>query len=76
LNVSSWNADDGLRVALGCGPESYEIPIETPIQPKLDVTPLQRVLVVGLPNFLSALSSQEDPRHPRPPEVTSTARST
>jgi hypothetical protein len=25
----------------------YEIPIETPIQPKLDVTPFQRVLVAG-----------------------------
>jgi hypothetical protein len=34
-------------LALGCGPESYEIPIETPIQPKMDVTPFQRVLVVG-----------------------------
>ncbi|MCU1385068.1 MAG: hypothetical protein JWL71_3765, partial [Acidobacteria bacterium] len=33
--------------ALGCGPDSYEIPIETPIQPKMDVTPFQRVLVVG-----------------------------
>jgi hypothetical protein len=33
--------------ALACGPSYYEIPIETPIQPKLDVTPFQRVLVVG-----------------------------
>ncbi len=33
--------------ALACGPDYYEIPIETPIQPKLDVTPFQRVLVVG-----------------------------
>ena len=33
--------------ALGCGPDSYEIPIETPIQPKMDVSPFQRVLVVG-----------------------------
>jgi hypothetical protein len=33
--------------ALACGPDSYEIPIETPIQPKMDVTPFQRVLVVG-----------------------------
>jgi len=30
-----------------CGTNYYEIPIETPIQPKLDVTPFQRVLVVG-----------------------------
>lgn len=32
---------------LACGPVSYEIPIETPIQPKLDVTPFQRVLIAG-----------------------------
>jgi hypothetical protein len=30
-----------------CGPAFYEIPIETPIQPKLDVTPFQRILVAG-----------------------------
>ena len=30
-----------------CGTNYYEIPIETPIQPKLDVTAFQRVLVVG-----------------------------
>jgi hypothetical protein len=34
-------------LALACGTNYYEIPIETPIQPKLDVTPFQRVLVVG-----------------------------
>jgi hypothetical protein len=33
--------------ALACGPDTYEIPIETPIQPKMDVSPFQRVLVVG-----------------------------
>ena len=33
--------------ALACGTSYYEIPIETPIQPKLDVTPFQRVLVAG-----------------------------
>ena len=33
---------------LACGgPTTYEIPIETPIQPKLDVAPFQRVLVAG-----------------------------
>jgi hypothetical protein len=32
---------------VACGTNYYEIPIETPIQPKLDVTPFQRVLVVG-----------------------------
>ena len=34
-------------LALACGPDSFEIPIETPIQPKMDVSPFQRVLVVG-----------------------------
>ena len=34
-------------VAMGCGPSYYEIPIETPIQPKMDVSPFQRVLVAG-----------------------------
>ena len=33
--------------AIGCGTNYFEIPIETPIQPKLDVTPFQRVLVAG-----------------------------
>ncbi len=33
--------------ALACGPDYYEIPIETPIQPKMDVSPFQRVLVIG-----------------------------
>jgi hypothetical protein len=32
---------------IACGTSYYEIPIETPIQPKMDVTPFQRVLVVG-----------------------------
>src|SRR5262249_39602619 len=34
-------------VAIGCGTTYYEIPIETPIQPKMDVSPFQRVLVAG-----------------------------
>jgi hypothetical protein len=35
-------------VALACGgASSYEISIETPIQPKLDVSPFQRVLIAG-----------------------------
>ena len=34
-------------LTMACGADYYEIPIETPIQPKLDVTPFQRVLVVG-----------------------------
>jgi hypothetical protein len=33
--------------AFACGPDYFEIPIETPIQPKMDVSPFQRVLVVG-----------------------------
>jgi len=34
-------------VTLACGTDYFEIPIETPIQPKLDVSPFQRVLVAG-----------------------------
>jgi hypothetical protein len=34
-------------IAIACGTDFYEIPIETPIQPKLDVSAFQRVLVVG-----------------------------
>jgi hypothetical protein len=34
-------------VGIACGTDYYEIPIETPIQPKLDVSPFQRVLVAG-----------------------------
>jgi len=34
-------------VAAACGTDYFEIPIETPIQPKLDVSPFQRVLVIG-----------------------------
>ncbi len=34
-------------VTLACGTDFYEIPIETPIQPKLDVAAFQRVLIVG-----------------------------
>ena len=32
---------------LACGPSLFEIPIETPIQPKLDLSAFQRVLVAG-----------------------------
>ena len=34
-------------VTLACGPALYEIPIETPIKPKMDVSAFQRVLVAG-----------------------------
>ena len=37
----------GAAAMLACGPETFEIPIETPIQPKLDVSAFQRVLVAG-----------------------------
>jgi hypothetical protein len=33
--------------AAGCGVSYFEIPLETPIQPKLDVTAFQRVLIAG-----------------------------
>lgn len=32
---------------VACGPVSFEVPIETPIQAKLDVSPFQRVLIAG-----------------------------
>jgi hypothetical protein len=32
---------------VACGPETFEIPIETPIRPKLDVSAFQRVLIAG-----------------------------
>jgi len=34
-------------MTIACGADFYEIPIETPIQPKLDVTAFQRVFVAG-----------------------------
>ena len=34
-------------MVMACGPDTYEIAIETPIQPKMDVSPFQRVLVAG-----------------------------
>ena len=34
-------------MTLSCGTNYFEIPIETPIQPKLDVSAFQRVLVAG-----------------------------
>jgi hypothetical protein len=34
-------------VAAACGPSYFEIPIETPIRPKMDVSAFQRVLVAG-----------------------------
>ena len=33
--------------AAGCGASIYEVPVETPIPAKLDVSPFQRVLVAG-----------------------------
>jgi hypothetical protein len=32
---------------IACGPETFEIPIETPIKAKLDVSAFQRVLIAG-----------------------------
>jgi hypothetical protein len=43
--------------AVACGTDFYEIPIETPIQPKLDVSAFQRVLVAG---FVSGGSEDVD----------------
>ncbi len=44
-------------LAVACGTDFYEIPIETPIQPKLDVSAFQRVLVAG---FVSGGSEDVD----------------
>src|SRR6266850_1073479 len=37
----------GAALMVACGPSYFEIPIETPIQPKLDVSSFQRVLIAG-----------------------------
>jgi hypothetical protein len=37
----------GAAAIVACGPDTFEIPIETPIMPKLDVSAFQRVLVAG-----------------------------
>lgn len=44
-------------LAIGCGSTYYEIPIETPIQPKMDVSAFQRVLVAG---FVAGGSEEVD----------------
>jgi len=48
----------GAAAIVACGPDTYEIPIETPIQPKLDVSPFQRVLVAG---FVAGGTEDLDP---------------
>lgn len=45
-NVAGLASIALLCAAIGCT-NFYEIPIETPIQPKMDVTPFTRVLVAG-----------------------------
>jgi hypothetical protein len=45
-NVAAVASLAVLCAAIGCT-NFYEIPIETPIQPKMDVTPFTRVLVAG-----------------------------
>jgi hypothetical protein len=42
---------------VACGASYFEIPIETPIQPKLDVTAFQRVLIAG---FVSGGTEEVD----------------
>ena len=37
----------GAATLVACGPDTFEIPIETPIRPKLDVSAFQRVLIAG-----------------------------
>lgn len=43
----AFAAATGAAVTLACGPSYFEIPVETPIQPKLDVSAFQRVLIAG-----------------------------
>jgi hypothetical protein len=43
--------------AIACGPNYFEIPIETPIQAKLDVSNFQRVLIAG---FISGGTDEVD----------------
>jgi hypothetical protein len=50
-------ASFGLALTLGACTNFYEVPIETPIQPKMDVTPFQRVLIAG---FLAGGSEDVD----------------
>ena len=47
LAVCAAAVASGALMVAACGTDFYEIPIETPIQPKLDVSAFQRVLVAG-----------------------------
>jgi len=55
-NVAALGSLVLLCAAVGCT-NFYEIPIETPIQPKMDVTPFTRILVAG---FISGGSDDVD----------------
>ena len=50
-------ASFGLALTLVACTNFYEVPIETPIQPKMDVTPFTRILVAG---FISGGSDDVD----------------
>jgi hypothetical protein len=60
MTARTYAAAASLALALGAPAcmGFYEIPIETPIQAKLDVTPFQRVLIAG---FLSGGTNAVDP---------------
>jgi hypothetical protein len=48
LFVAAWAVAVAVAMAAaGCGESLFEIPIETPLKPKLDVSPFQRVLIAG-----------------------------
>ncbi|MBI1873428.1 MAG: hypothetical protein HYZ58_06845 [Acidobacteria bacterium] len=47
MRTASLLSSLGLALALSACTSFYEIPVETPIQPKLDVAPFQRVFIVG-----------------------------
>ena len=45
--IASIVAVGTLGLVISCGPSFYEVPIETPIKPKLDISGFQRILVAG-----------------------------
>lgn len=57
VRIAAVLSSAALAVSLAACTSFYEIPIETPIQPKMDVSPFQRVLIAG---FISGGSEDVD----------------
>jgi hypothetical protein len=55
--IAAAAASLALALTVSACNDFYEVPIETPIQPKMDVTPFQRVLIAG---FLAGGSEDVD----------------